>query len=156
MKTRKHAIQKQPLKTFQPDSIQFYSLAKGWYVLERVAVASLSLVISTNLRTPCASSPRSLPHLSPFFLMSVVQSQGCVFLCPQTEWTCARAPHMQAALHGTHALSQVGFPPLSLIRASVTPDPHHACSLHRPAFLWESLLHTSWSSFQVYLFLSGG
>ena len=43
MKTRKYAIQKQPLKTFRPDSVQFCSLAKGWYVLERVAVASLSL-----------------------------------------------------------------------------------------------------------------
>ena len=94
-----------------------------WSVLLWLLSLSLSLVISTYLRTPLASSPRLLPHLSPFFLLSVVQYQGCISLCSQTEWTSARAPHTQAALHGTHALSEVGCPPLSLIYRLSHPRP---------------------------------
>ena len=48
---------------------------------------------------------------------------GCISLCSQTEWTSARAPHTQAALHGTHALSEVGCPPLSLIYRLSHPRP---------------------------------
>ena len=45
---------------------------------------------------------------------------------------------------------------LSHPRQTRLTDPHHPCSHHRPACLWESLLHTSWSSFQIHLFVTGG
>ena len=67
MKTRKHTIQKQPLKTFRPDSVQFYSLAKGWYVLERVAVASLSLWLFPPTSGPLAHPLQGHCHI---FLLS--------------------------------------------------------------------------------------
>ena len=159
-KTHKHAIQKQPLKTFRPDSILFCSLAKGWYVLERVAVASLSLVISTDPRTPLAPFPRSLPRLSPTFLPSVAQYQGCVSLCLQSghvpEHLTHGLPSMEPMLSPGCAALCPHIYHLSHPRQTRLTDPHHPCSHHRPACLWESLLHTSWSSFQIHLFLTGG
>lgn len=57
------------------------------------------------------------------FLPHECRSVSGLCLSLSTEWTCARAPHTQAALHGTHALSQVGCPPLSLIRRVSHPRP---------------------------------
>ena len=127
-----------------------------WSVLLWLLSLSLSLVISTDLRTPLASSPRLLPHLSPFFLLSVVQYQGASLSVHKQSGPAPE--HLTRRLLSTEPMLSLRWAALLCpsSTASVTPDLHHPCRLHRPAFLWGSLLHTSYSSFQMYLFLTGG